>query len=204
MSETSKPTTGRKPEKALSKGNTAAPAAEVLSGSPKRRLIKKLSTQVPNIEPLKELHQVLDINVVATLAAKLLNGDDFDGAAKRAMSLLIASAKIVTVFRQVRGMVMGEAISNKSCTFIEGAKIITGQVRADRAVQYLQDFLAAIVDKMPELKTKAERTKKLSDWISHYEKKGFAAGNSDSDHGPWTENEARKMKKSYQRFKKPL
>jgi hypothetical protein len=180
MRKTSKRKTGRKPAKTLPKGKTASPAKEGQGGD-----------YGPDMTPPTFWRATpSDVVVVANLAAKLINGDDITGAVHRAIRLLECSAEQVFLEASAQEMEHQPPWYPEHSTFRAGAKEITGQKRADRAVEYLQGFMAAMVAKMPELKTERERKRKLFDWITKKEKEGFTGG------------ELRRGAAKYRQFKK--
>lgn len=184
MRKTTKQAKGRK---ANQKGETAEPAKTVKKGIHHRSGKPGAPIQSP-YSFLGWTSPVPSVETVANLAAKLIKGEDMGAAVDRALTLLEISAEEIFLLNALNN---GERQGDqRELTFKEGAKEITGQKRTDRAIEYLQDFFAAMVAEIPEMNTEAKRRKKLSDWITKKEKEGF------------TGEEATRARAKYRRFKK--
>ncbi|MFA7344918.1 MAG: hypothetical protein WC003_11490 [Terrimicrobiaceae bacterium] len=177
MRKQTKQTTGRKTGKkptqerggTLRKESTAAPALVGISGRP-----------APGTAPFPS--RIPSTEVVATLAASLLKGEDMTGAVERALDLLELADELIS-WRQydkknTKSLPPAPPVV-PSFTYEKGAKEITGQKRLDRALEYLQDFILKnelTDEESPALKTEAQRKMALSNWISKHEKLGFTSG----------------------------
>ena len=179
MKKTSKPKTGRKPAKALPKGQTAAPTTDARSVLPRKHFLSFIR-HLPSVED------------VATLAARLMKGDDVARAVDSAIDLMGYAAERCSDLNteiQEENRDKEEDYPNflfhtkSHYTFRQGAKEITGQKRADRAVERLQDLLASMVAEMPEMTTEAKKKKKLFDWLTKLEKEGFTPEQVEKAHG---------------------